>query len=394
MIINLKRKYLLTIALLINVNAFAGEKSVISAVAPESEINMSFWDLPLLKEAFVNTSPELKSDGLSVGTLGKDGGNEAQILALAKEIADDKHGNYDSLLISQNGKLLFESYYKRGRSNLPHIQFSTTKAYTALALGRAMQLGYLSMDDLDKPLIGFLKGLDSTKFVKGIENITLHKALTMSSGLRFNTEQMTEFGQNPDKYKGIAQIQAFFENTQPITVAEQTYKYQGPDPIMIMQVIDTVVPGGAKDFIQKEILEKLEINNYTWRDDKSGLPVAYSGASMMSRDMVKFGELVINDGEWEGEQLLPKPYLIKATSAVTQTKESWQPKSFSYGYLWYQTDLTVKGKSYDVNVAWGAGGNRIIIVKKLGLVAVITGHDQEDKIFPQVSKFILPAFAK
>ena len=70
-----------------------------------------------------------------------------------KEIAENKHGRFDSFLILQQDKLLFESYYSRGRINLPHPQASTTKAYTALLLGRAIQLGYLTMDDLDKPLI-------------------------------------------------------------------------------------------------------------------------------------------------------------------------------------------------------------------------------------------------
>ena len=66
-------------------------------------------------------------------------------------------GTIDSLLIWSRGKLLFESYYRRSRANYPHYQMSITKSYTALALGRAIQLGYLKMEDLDKPAIGFLK---------------------------------------------------------------------------------------------------------------------------------------------------------------------------------------------------------------------------------------------
>jgi len=46
--------------------------------------------------------------------LGVDGGKKASIVKLAEEIADGQHGNYDSLLTAQGGKLLFESYYMRG----------------------------------------------------------------------------------------------------------------------------------------------------------------------------------------------------------------------------------------------------------------------------------------
>lgn len=49
--------------------------------------------------------------------------------------------------------------------------------------------------------------------------------------------------------------------------------------------------------------------------------------------------------------------LAKATSAIVRPNEGWQPKTFFYGYLWYQTNLIAGDKSYDVNIAWGGGKN-------------------------------------
>ena len=235
---------------------------------------------------------------------------------------------------------------------------------------------------------------DSSKFVDGVEKITLHQAMMMSSGLRFSDEQIKMFRETPEKYKGLAQVQAFFELSAPITTESQSYKYQGSDPIMVMQVIDAVVPGSAQSFIKKELLDKLGITNYQWRNDQSGLPIADSGVSFTSRDMLKLGALVIDEGQWRDEQLLSAKYLEKATSAITQPTEDWQPKSLSYGYLWYQTNIFVENKNYDTKVAWGAGGNRIITIEALDLVVVITGHDGEDGIMTQVAEQILPAFVK
>ena len=107
--------------------------------------------------------PADRNDALVVGKLGTDGGNKAMVLQLAEEFANNKHGDYDSLLIAHKDKLLFESYFMRGRINLPHFQSSTTKSYTSMLIGRAIQLGYITMADLDKPLVSFLKGLDHTK---------------------------------------------------------------------------------------------------------------------------------------------------------------------------------------------------------------------------------------
>jgi hypothetical protein len=394
MTINFKLKNLIVIALFINFSSFAENNHTAEATAAETK--MKFWDLPLLKEAFINTAPAERNDTIVVGKLGTDGGNKAMVLQLAQEFANNKHGDYDSLLITYKDKFLFESYFMRGRINLPHFQSSATKGYTSLLLSRAIQLGYITMADLDKPLVGFLKGLDHEKFVDGVKKITLHQALTMRSGLRFSEEQVKNFRENPEQFKGLAQVQAFLEQSEPINSESQSYQYRGFGPIIVMNVLDAVVPGSAKDFIKNEFFGKLSITNYQWRDDKSSLPMGEGGLNLTSRDMLKLGMLIINEGKWNGEQLLSSDYLAKATSAITRANEDWQgPETYFYGYLWYQTNLTSGDKSYDVKVAWGAGGNRIILIDELDLVVAVTGHDLVDEtMMTQISKFILPAFVK
>lgn len=402
MVISLKFRSLLGLTLsglLISFSSFAAEKNEdkYNGKAPQvttAEKSLGFWDLPYIPSPYISSKPESRNDGITVGDLVTNGGNKDMLVKLANEFADNHHGDYDSLLIAHKDKLLFESYYKRGRIDLPHFQSSATKGQTALVLGRAIQLGYLTMADLNKPLVHFLKGLDTTQFVDGVESITLHQAMTMSSGLRFTDEQMTKFRENPEQYKGLAQVQAFFELSKPINAESQVYKYQSPDPILVMNVLNAVVPGSVKDFIKNEFFDKLGISNFKWRYDLSGLTTGEGGLNLMSRDMLKVGKMVINQGNWNGEQLVPPEYLAKATSTITQATESWQgPETYFYGYLWYQTKLVVSDKSYDVKLTWGGGGNRIILIEDLDLVIVLTGHDLKDETMMMlVSNKILPAF--
>ncbi|WND03841.1 serine hydrolase [Temperatibacter marinus] len=394
MIFNTLFKSMFAVTLLMNINAVAIGDDGQAHEATAADAKVPFWELPLLDKAFINSAPNDRKDGLLVGELGVDGGNKDMIVKLAQEMADNKHGDYDSLLIAYKGKFLFESYYKRGRINLPHFLASGTKGNTALVVGRAIELGYLTLDDLHKPLVSFFKGLDATKFVKGVEKITLHQAMTMRSGLRFTDEVMEKFRTNSDQYKGLAQLQAFFELSAPVTSETQVYNYRGYDPIMVMHVLNAVVPGSAEDFIKTEFFGKLGISNYSWRTDAAGQPLGETGLNIMSRDLLKLGALVMNEGRLNGEQFLPADYLAKATSAITRVTEDWQPKSFFYGYLWYQTNLIVGDKSYDAKVSWGGGGNRIITIAALDLVVVITGHDMKDTIMTQVSNTILPAFIR
>ncbi|NOU50492.1 serine hydrolase [Pseudoalteromonas sp. JBTF-M23] len=392
MFTNCRAKLLTVFLLLVSFEGFSNETDLTAPRASAEEVKIDFWDMAPLEEAFINIAPEKLADNIEVGKLGVDGGNKTPILRLAKELAENKYGKYDSLLISHKGKLLFESYFNNGRVDLPHFQFSATKGYTSLVLARAMQLGYITMADLHKPLVNFFKGVDTSKLATGIEKVTLHHLLSMRSGLRFSAEQLKDFRGNREKYSGTAEVQAFLEQTQPITKESQVYKYQASDPILVMHVLDAVVPGTAKDFIDKEFLNKMDIYHYKWTLDPKALPMAESGLNLTSRDMLKIGETLINNGRWKNKQLLSKNYLKAAFKALTKPTESWYPEGFNYGYLWYQTDIVLNTKSYNVNLAWGAGGNRVIVVNDLDLVIVITGHDAEDVIFKQITKQVLPAF--
>ncbi|EZH75691.1 hypothetical protein ATO12_02560 [Aquimarina atlantica] len=394
-----KTGLLLLIFLVLTHSSFAQQIDSQAPEATATEAELSFRDIPYLEKAFIDVAPTDRKDGILVGKLGVDGGNKAMILALTQEIADNKYGNFDSFLIAHKGKLLFESYYRRGRIDLPHPQASATKAYTSLALGRAIQLGYLSMADLDKPLVDFLKNLDPTKFVDGVEKITLHKALTMRSGIRISKENREEFEKTPALLKGQKQVQVYLEHSIPITSDSQRFKYQF-DPILVMQVIDAVVPGTAKDFIKNELLDKMGITNYGWETDVSGLPSSGSRSSMTSRNMVKWGTLVINKGKWNGEQLIPEAFITKATSRLLYTGDDevhYGGKDVSnqgYGYFWWSADLKVGNKNYFGVSAQGGYGQIITLIEELNLMVVTTGHDNNIPYLQIIAERILPAFIK
>ena len=125
MIINLNFKSSVALALLISFSSFAKESAVENnSHAPQAtaaEATLSFRDIPNLKKAFIDTTPAARKGDLAVGELGIDGGYKIMMVKLAEELANNKHSDYDSLLIAHKGKFIFESYYKRGRINLPHF---------------------------------------------------------------------------------------------------------------------------------------------------------------------------------------------------------------------------------------------------------------------------------
>ncbi|QBY03964.1 class C beta-lactamase-related serine hydrolase [Thalassotalea sp. HSM 43] len=409
MIINKQIQRLLAIALISGMSSAVFAKSnentdTAGSIAPmvsEADAKLSFWDMPYLENAYIDTTPSPRKDAIPVGELGVgeldvNNGNKDMIVALAKEIANSKHGLIDSLLISHKGDLVFESYYLRGRVDLPHMQASSTKSYVSLAIGRAIQLGYLTMADLDKPLVSFLKDLDLSRVVEGAEKITLHTAMSMQSGLRISREELAEYDKNPQQIKGQGQVQTYLEHGPSITSESQSFHYQSADPRLVMQVLDAVVPGTAKDFIKNELLAKMGISNYNWRDDVSGLPMGPYGSSMTSRNMVKWGTLIMNKGKWQGEQLVPESFIKKATSSIVYPDDmffvSGNVSNAGYGYYFWQADMNVGNKKYATQSAQGGGGQYIIMIEELDLLVVFTAHERDDKTMQITADRVLPAF--
>lgn len=371
--------------------AFADSDGLAPEVTDLNSADVSYAieaKLPYLKKPFINSAPADRNDGIPIGKLGPDGGDEKAILAFSDEIAAGDHGEIDSLLLFSKGKLIFESYFRRGRVNYPHYQMSITKSYTSMALGRAIQMEYLSMADLEKPVVSLLQEIDQANLVKGAEAITLAEAMNMKSGIRIDQKRAASLMKTPELLKGQKQIQAYFENSAPIPVAPREFKYQGSDPSITIQVIESVTPGSASDFIRSEMLGKMGITNYGWQSDVSGLPKSAAGSSMRSRDMLKWGILVMNGGVWKGEQLVPSAFVDQATSKVHTNAQGT-----SYGYFWWRHEVRVGDRVFDCKTGRGAGGQFLFLFPELDLIGVVTAHQKGMgdmlKVFPQK---VLPGF--
>lgn len=350
-------------------------------------------EIPYFEKPFISTSPKALDDQLAVGVLEPEKETQKVVIKYVRELSkkseDPKSGKTDSLLIAYKDKLVFESYFRRGRRNYPHYQMSITKSYTAYALGRAIQLGHLSMADLNKPVVSFLEEIKPEQLAKGAGKITLHQAMQMSSGIRLPKKKIGEIVRKPELLKGQGQARAYLQFTNPISSqSPQSFKYQSSDTVLTMQVLESVVPGTAEDFIRNQLLKPMGITNYGWQEDLSGLPKSAAGSSILSRDMIKMGLLTLNQGKWNGKQHLPKEFVRQATSPLVQTS----PTNF-YGYFWWNQTLEIGNKKYKSIQGRGAGGQFIFVFPTLDLVVAATAHNQGmGKMLKEIPEAIAPAF--
>ena len=365
-------------------------------------IKRHFFQLPRLAQPYITTEPVDLNDGLAVGELGIDGGDTEKLIETISEIAKDPKNEIDSLLVIKNDKLIFESYFARGRIDLSHPQSSAVKSYTSMVLGRAVQMGYLNIQDLDKPIANFFTELKPAEFAPGVEKITLRRVLSMRSGLRIDDETTQMLHNNPHMIAGQKEVQELFERTEPIdALKEEVFSYGNFSSHLAMQVLNAVVPGGAEKFIREEFLGKLSITNYAWQLGPAGLPEGGWRMSMTSRDMAKIGLIALNEGKWNGKQFISEAYLEEALSrqlslSEEQVERFYTGKNLSnagYGFFWWLMDMQIgdQQKFIRSKSVQGGGGMTIQVFDELDLVIVITAHSPFS--YSQfIGEKILPAF--
>jgi CubicO group peptidase (beta-lactamase class C family) len=353
------------------------------ALDPKKQSYSEQKKLPDLPEAYFSTSPQDLGDGLKVGKLDLPGTKKA-VMALISEDRAGKYSNLDSILLWKDGKLLFEMYSRRGRVDAPHYAMSITKTLTSVTLARAIQVGLLKMEDLDKPVISFIPEIDKSKIQPGVDTITLRDALYMKSGLRFPDKNFTRnlgTGYPRQKY-----FQHLFEKTAPITPKSQEYKYTGTDPSLIMMIIDIKTRGTVQKFIAKEVAGKFGAI-YCWDDQDCGIPKCGAGSSFTSRSLLKIGSAIIQGGKYNGEQLLSTEYV----KLIMDRK-----KGEGYFYYFHNRRKKAAGKDVFFISGIGAGGQYMATFPELNIVAVATAHNQKQINLPMqaVLDHLIPLFVK
>lgn len=353
------------------------------ALDPKKQSYSEQKKLPDLTKTYFSTSPQDLDDGLDVGILDLPGTREA-IKAL---VADDKGGKYsnlDSILLWRDGKLIFEMYNRRGRVDAPHYTMSITKTLTSVTLARAIQVGLLKIEDLDKPIISFMPEIDRSKIQAGVETITMRDTLYMKSGLRFPEKNFPQtLGK---KYPRQKYFQKLFEETAPITPKSKQYKYSGTDPSLIMMIIDIKTQGTVQKFIAKEVAGKLGAI-YCWDDQGCGIPKCGAGSSFTSRSLLKIGAAIIQGGKYNGEQLLSAEYV----KLIMDRK-----KGEGYFYHFHNRRKKTAGKDILFISGIGAGGQYMATFPELNIVAVATAHNQKQINLPlnAILEHLIPLFVE
>jgi CubicO group peptidase (beta-lactamase class C family) len=262
-----------------------------------------------------------------------------------------------SLLISQNGELILERYYHGRTANQPANLKSASKSILSALIGIAIDKGYIS--SVDQPLSDFFPEYLGTELEDVVADITVENLLTMQAGLASTS------GRNYGRWV-VRQDWVEGALAMPMVAEPGTDMiYSTGSTHLLSAILERASGMNSKAFAQRYLADPLGFRMAYWSQDPKGIYFGGNDMEMRPRDMLAIGELFINGGQYNGEQLISRSWVADSMMARA---ESPRGEGRYYGYGWWLRDMA----GLQVPLAWGYGGQLMFILPEFDMVVVAT----------------------
>ena len=288
--------------------------------------------------------------------------------------------DFYALLVIRDERLIVEKYYDGHTSSSLFQLRSITKNVTSALTGIALAEG--SIPDVDVRLKEYYPGqISGSK-----DSIRLRDMLNMASGLEWDEDQEINAITENKVSNSVEYLLARNLATAPGTV----FNYNSLSTHVVGDIIYKQTGSQLNQFAEQKLFEPLSIQAYQWQRDPEGRNWGGFGLQLRARDMAKFGLLYLNNGLWEGRQVVPQAWVQASASPQIQTSGSVT----GYSYQWW----TSTGLSSDIYYGSGYGGQGLFIVPEKNLIVIaFQRHNGSADASTQrwndmVSKVFIPVF--
>jgi CubicO group peptidase (beta-lactamase class C family) len=302
----------------------------------------------------------------------------------------------NSFLVVRHGYIVYEAYFNGfDSSSLNDVQ-SVTKSVTSALVGIAQANG--GIKNLDMTLADALPDYFQGNQHADKRTVTLRNLLMMRSGIQFDNGSMPG---DPDAVKAfLASDLVAYALSQPVAHKPgEAWNYSTLDAQLVSVLFQRSTGKSLNDYASTSLFAPLGIKNFTWGQDKAGYSIGGGFLQLTTRDMAKFGYLYLNNGLWDGKQIIPRSWITLTTTPQGKGLygDKVQPIEW-YGYYWW-TWKPDWFKGHPAIAAQGSAGQFIDIFPDLDMVVVITAdsavsHEQatvQEGIGEVITGKVIPA---
>ena len=284
-----------------------------------------------------------------------------------------------ALLIMRHGKLVLEGYYAPYEPHMLHRMFSICKSLNALAIGLLEADGKLSLDDF---IVDYFPDKVPETVHPYIAKMTIRDMLMMRTCHAATTY----------KYDLNYDWVASFFTVEPSHQPGKFFRYDTSASHVLCALVERITGQNMISFLKERVLNKIG-----WSKDSYVLPNQFgdlqggSGLMCTPKDLLLLGQLLLQQGQWQGEQLLPRDFVDTATSNLSPTFMTGPIPSEMQGYgyqIW-------QGERNNF-VLYGMGGQLVICMPDYDMVVVTCADTQgigggNQLIYQNLYDTLLPA---
>jgi len=290
--------------------------------------------------------------------------------------------NVESMILYSQGKIIFEKYYNGAcKDSLQQIQ-SQTKSITGILTGIAIDNGFIKSEN--EPVASYFpEYFNNDDLLKA--SLKIKDLLTMSAGLKWEelalpyndpgNDNMNMF--NSGKY--LEYVLSRPMEKKPFT----EFKYNSGCPMIIAAIIERSSNMPLDKFAEKFLFKPLDITDYDWLKDLTGLCHAGGGLNLKPSDMLKIGVMILNKGIWNDNRIVSEEWINKSTKSYFQT--SFDISGYGY-FIWIRETPVNENKTTKVISAEGASGQKLYIFPEYNLIISFTERNYNT---PQVSPLFI-----
>ena len=284
-----------------------------------------------------------------------------------------------SLMILRHGSVVAEGWWEPYRRDDVHLLYSLSKSFTSTAAGFAEAEGLLH---LDRPAWEYLPGIEEVADDR-LRRLTVRDALRMATGHRTDTLEHVyqEIGTGEP-------LRGFFA-TPPEEEPGSIFCYNNGGTYLVAAVVQQVTGQTLTDYLQPRLFDPLGIPGPYWQSLPPGRNIGFSGLHLSTESIARFGQTYLDQGAWQGRQLLPSGWVERASSRHTANPNEPEPDwRQGYGYqFWRSRHNGYRGD--------GAFGQFCVILPELDAVIVTTSAtEQMQRLLDLVWHRLLPGFAE
>ncbi|MCC2647921.1 MAG: beta-lactamase [Nitrososphaeraceae archaeon] len=334
----------------------------INSTTEESKINGSFLSSPVLFNKIVpNGDTEGKKKSFD------------EFLASTGTTA---------FIVIKNDEILYEKYFNGYHEESINTSFSMAKSITSALIGIAIDEGMIQ--SVDDPIAKYLPELRQKD--PSFNSITLKNLLTMSSGLRYIEEGLPWSDDSRTYYD--TDLRSLALSAKVEEQPGKRFHYNNYNALLLGMILERTTHMNVSQYLEEKIWKPLGMEasaSWSLDSDAHGFEKMESGINARAIDFAKIGRLFLNNGNWNGKQIISEIWVNESTRPDTIT----DPTQF-YQYMWWVENAQKEGNYHFFAV--GKYGQYIYVIPEKNMIIVRhgyeSGYDGWTDLFKNIARIV------